>query len=273
MAQSYSDNAASTTTTASFDSDLGSTLSVAATTGYPAAPFYLAIKRGQAEQQVVKVTAVTGLDLTVQHVSGSTATHASGSPVDHVAPAAFFNASEGHIDAFEVHGAVGGVVGTTATQTLTNKTISGAGNTLSNIPQSAVTNLTTDLTNLRVKSYMAAATASLTCTTTGQDVPGATITFTTTVANTVALVQAHFDVNNSGGADTFLGIMAVDGGDMTAQAIARLSGRSAVSQSWAVTLAAAGSHTVKLRAAKVGTANVVEAYLTHTQIVVSAAGI
>lgn len=37
------------------------------------------------------------------------------------------------------------VVGTTATQTLTNKTISGSNNTLSNIAQSSVTNLTTDL--------------------------------------------------------------------------------------------------------------------------------
>jgi hypothetical protein len=36
-------------------------------------------------------------------------------------------------------------VTTTATQTLSNKTISGASNTLSNIPQSAVTSLTTDL--------------------------------------------------------------------------------------------------------------------------------
>lgn len=37
------------------------------------------------------------------------------------------------------------IVTTTATQTLTNKTISGSSNTLSNIPESAVTNLTTDL--------------------------------------------------------------------------------------------------------------------------------
>jgi hypothetical protein len=46
------------------------------------------------------------------------------------------------------HGATGEVVGTTNAQTLTNKTISGASNTLSNIPESAVTNLTADLAAL-----------------------------------------------------------------------------------------------------------------------------
>lgn len=46
------------------------------------------------------------------------------------------------------------VVTTTGTQTLTNKTMSGASNTFSNIPQSAVTNLTTNLsTKADVKVY------------------------------------------------------------------------------------------------------------------------
>lgn len=41
----------------------------------------------------------------------------------------------------------GDFVGDTDTQTLTNKSISGSSNTLSNIPQSAITNLSTDLSN------------------------------------------------------------------------------------------------------------------------------
>ena len=53
-----------------------------------------------------------------------------------------------HVSDTSAHGVTGDVVGTTDTQTLTNKTISGASNTLSNIAQSSVTNLTTDLSAL-----------------------------------------------------------------------------------------------------------------------------
>jgi len=44
-----------------------------------------------------------------------------------------------------VHGRTGTLVATSDTQTLTNKTMSGASNTFSSIPQSAVTNLTTTI--------------------------------------------------------------------------------------------------------------------------------
>jgi hypothetical protein len=44
-----------------------------------------------------------------------------------------------------VHGLTGTVVGTSDVQTLTNKSMSGTANTFTNIPETAVTNLTTDL--------------------------------------------------------------------------------------------------------------------------------
>lgn len=50
-----------------------------------------------------------------------------------------------HLAATQAHGTTGNIVGTSDTQTLTNKTISGASNTLTSIPESAVTNLTSDL--------------------------------------------------------------------------------------------------------------------------------
>jgi hypothetical protein len=52
-----------------------------------------------------------------------------------------------HIEATAAHGATGAVVGTTNTQTLTNKTISGASNTFSNIPNTATTAVTTNSAN------------------------------------------------------------------------------------------------------------------------------
>ena len=50
-----------------------------------------------------------------------------------------------HSGASSAHGVSGFIVGTTSTQTLSGKTISGTDNTFSNIPQSAITDLESDL--------------------------------------------------------------------------------------------------------------------------------
>lgn len=152
MARNYTDDpTASTTLAAAFDSDTSSTLTVASSSGFPAVPFYVAIKRGLAEQQVVEVTGVAGTTWTVTPVSGVSPTHASGSPIEHVAPAFHFNTVEAHVDATTAHGSGSAIVGKDQSVTLTNKTMSGSSNTFSAIPQSAVTNLGTDLGSINTR--------------------------------------------------------------------------------------------------------------------------
>lgn len=74
-----------------------------------------------------------------------------------------------------------------ATQTLTNKTISGSSNTFSNIPESAVTNLTTDL----------AAKVDKTSITTTSTLNSDTDTYTTTVPSDYTVSQVIQNINSS----------------------------------------------------------------------------
>ena len=74
-----------------------------------------------------------------------------------------------------------------STQTLTNKTISGSSNTFSNIPESAVTNLTTDL----------AAKVDKTSITTTATLNSDTSTYTTTVPSDYTVSQVVQSINSS----------------------------------------------------------------------------
>ena len=139
-------------------------------TGLPTSvPFKMVIEPGQPTEEIVKVTAVAGSSLTVTRGwDGSSAVaHAAAVEVRHMMTAEDLSLSRAHEAATAAHGATGAVVGTTnaqqltnkdlssgtnsfpaslatttTTQTLSGKTLSGSVNTFSNIPQSAVTGLT-----------------------------------------------------------------------------------------------------------------------------------
>ena len=131
--RNYSSTAAETTLSAGVDAST-TTLTVSATTGFPATPFVLAIDAGAAAQELVLVTNVAGTTLTVTRAYDSTvgAAHSTGAVVSHSHAAIDFREANTHVNAESgVHGATGDVVGTTDTQTLTNKTLALGSNTVS----------------------------------------------------------------------------------------------------------------------------------------------
>lgn len=128
--RNYSATAQATTLTALI-SDTDTTIPVAGTTGFPAAPFLVCLEMDTAFQEVVLVTAVSGLSLTVVRGYDSTTAvaHTAGATVTHTHSAIDFRDSRTHEGSNSgVHGVTGAVVGTTDTQAVTNKDVSDGSN-------------------------------------------------------------------------------------------------------------------------------------------------
>lgn len=124
--RNYSSTAAETSLSSGI-TGLSTTMQVVSTSGFPVStPYTLVIDPGKPEEEIVDVTAVGGLTLTITRaVDGTSATaHSVGAVVRHMATARDFRESQEHIAAgSNVHGVSGSVVGTTSAQSLSNKTL------------------------------------------------------------------------------------------------------------------------------------------------------
>lgn len=133
MSNQYSSVAVETALTGAVNA-VATTLPVGATTGFPAStPYTLVLDAGTASEELVSVTGVAGLNLTVTrgYDGTSATTHQAGAAVVHCHSAKDFKDSRDHEAATAAHGATGAVVGTTNAQTLTNKTVALGSNTVS----------------------------------------------------------------------------------------------------------------------------------------------
>ncbi len=154
--RNYSSTAVATTLASAISSS-DTSMTLAAATGLPSVPFTLVIEPDTAYEEIVTVTARSGTSVSAMsrgQESTTARSHAANVSVKHMVTGRDLQDAQDHIaNTSTAHGVTGAVVGTTNSQTLTNKAISGSANTLTNIAQASVTNLVTDLSNKAASSH------------------------------------------------------------------------------------------------------------------------
>lgn len=126
-------------------------------TGLPATPFTLVLNPDSVYEEIVTCTSsVSGTTYNISRGEEGTSPneHVVGTKARHMITARDLTATQTHYDATEAHGATGAVVGTTNTQTLTNKTL-----TSPKINENVA--LTATSTELNVLDGITASTAEL----------------------------------------------------------------------------------------------------------------